>query len=153
MDEKYFIFREVTSAKELVNLLRFRYRVYRESRLQKFCPENDYGIGLDCFDLRARHFGLFFHDLYTMHPVGYMRVVEDENSCIQEELLRLVSEYPSLSEKLKITPKDPFPLMTYYPEAVRRLKLKKKDWWNPAGCRSNRLFLYLGLVCILSSQQ
>jgi len=74
--QSYFVFRQAQSVDELRALLKLRYKVYRESRLQQFVPENECGIDLDGYDLRSRHFGLFKNN---SHPIGYMRVVEDND--------------------------------------------------------------------------
>ena len=60
--DSYFVFREARSTSELEALFRLRYKVYQNSRLHCFEPANEYGINLDCYDLRARHFGLYMND-------------------------------------------------------------------------------------------
>lgn len=114
MKKNYFVFREAQSLSELESLLRLRYEVYRTSRLQQFVPENEYGIDFDCYDLRARHFGLFMNDI---EPVGYHRPVSNAYGPLCDEILRLAAQFPGMSEKVRSKPEQPLPIMTYWPEA------------------------------------
>ena len=114
---KYFVFREAANLDELLELFRLRYRVYRNSKLAKFVPENEHGIDLDCYDVRARHFGLFSVDSGTEQLIGYLRVVEDRKVSGQADVFELVKQAPDLKGRLENKPSCPFPLMTYFPDA------------------------------------
>lgn len=117
MDQHYFVFREPANINELKALLLLRYSVYRASRLHKFCPENEAGIDLDCYDLYSRHFGLYEHSGATSRPVGYVRMVTDKEGTFHDELFRLAGQSPSLFEKINRVPPNPFPVMNYAPDS------------------------------------
>ncbi len=55
----YYEFREVTDASGLQELFRLRYRSFRGSKLEGLVPENEHGLDIDCYDSKARHFGLY----------------------------------------------------------------------------------------------
>jgi len=74
--ENTYCFREARNVEELYALLKLRYEEYRNSRLAGFCPENEYGLDIDEFDLRSRHFGLFQQSADGEKAIGYMRVVQ-----------------------------------------------------------------------------
>jgi hypothetical protein len=116
-DQSYFVFREAANADQLLQLFQLRYQVYRNSKLAKFVPENEYGIELDCYDLRARHFGLFSVNRGAEQPIGYLRVVEDRKVSGKVDVFELLKQAPGLRCKLEGTPPCPFPLMSYFPDA------------------------------------
>lgn len=115
MQNKYYIFREPKNFDELKALLLLRYKVFRESRLEKFVVENEACINLDCYDLYSRHFGLYAHDGDSSRPVGYVRMVTDEEGTFRDELFELAKSIPSLYEKVNRIPEEPFPIMNYCP--------------------------------------
>jgi hypothetical protein len=117
MEQHYYIFREPTTFDELKALLLLRYKVFRESRLEKFVEENEACIDLDCYDLYSRHFGLYEHEGNSARPVGYIRMVTDDMGTFRDELFELAKSIPSLYEKVNRIPKEPFPLMNYCPHA------------------------------------
>lgn len=117
MDNTYFIFREAESLDELRSLLCLRYKIYRESRIRGFVTKNEYGIDLDCYDLRARHYGLFRHDLSGFQPVGYHRFVQESYGPMWQEVAKLTREFPSLYEQAQLSPRVPFPMMSHAPGA------------------------------------
>ncbi len=126
MEQHYFIYREPENFDELKVLLLLRYRVYRESRLQKFIEENEACIDLDCYDLYSRHFGLYEHIDDTSRPVGYIRMVTEETGTFRDELFELAKSIPSLYEKVNSIPRYPFPLMNYCPYVVELRKFYKE---------------------------
>lgn len=113
--EPYFVFREAKTTNDFNRLLRMRYRVFRNSNLAKLIQENDYGIDIDCYDLRARHFGLFRVENNTEGTAGYLRVVEDRLVPIEYPIISLIERMPELCDKLKQEPKYLFPTMNYLP--------------------------------------
>ncbi|MBI5022091.1 MAG: GNAT family N-acetyltransferase [Ignavibacteriales bacterium] len=115
MQNKYYIFREPNNFDELKALLLLRYRVFRESRLEKFVSENEAGIDLDCYDLYSHHFGLYEHDGDRSRPVGYIRMVTDQPGTFRDELFDHAKSIPSIYEKVNRIPKEPFPVMNYCP--------------------------------------
>lgn len=117
----YFCYREAHSEKELEELLRLRYQVYRNSRLAGFCPENAWGIDLDAWDARSLHFGLFRCDGSTEEPVGYMRVIQ-EGETHQAGYIRSIAWRKSaeMLETVANPPEVPFPAMSYFPGAMEK---------------------------------
>jgi len=134
----YFVFREAANAEELLALLRLRYRVYRDSRLTKFCAENKEGIDLDAYDLRSKHFGLFLHsDGLDACPVGYERVVEDRFKGVEDNLATILRWYPSIATEFRSNNQSIFPLLDYFPCAgsvsaiYRRCRIQGKKLVEP----------------------
>jgi len=127
-----FVFREAANADELLALLKLRYEVYRNSRVSGFVEENEFGIDLDAYDLRARHFGLFQANDSGGVPVGYLRVVEDRITSSAQTVLRIARDTIGKTNKIMANPLNPFPLMDHYPGAkvlhreYRRLETKGK---------------------------
>lgn len=95
-----------------------RYSVYRASRVRKFCPVNEVGIDMDCYDLSSRHFGLYEHTGSISRPVGYIRLVTETEGTFRNELFELSKTIPSIYEKVNRIPTEPFPLMAYFPDAA-----------------------------------
>jgi len=122
-----FVFREVQDANELLALLKLRYRVYRNSRLAGFVPENRWGIDIDEYDIRSRHFGLYWMHNGTEEPAGYLRVVEDRIIPGSHPIEAIAQRHPEFGEKTYATPAYPFPLMHYYPDA-KALAADHKMW-------------------------
>jgi GNAT superfamily N-acetyltransferase len=114
--DTYFVFREAKTIDDFGALLRLRYRVYRNSDLTKFIPENAYSIDVDCYDIRARHFGLFEVKRNRERAIGYLRVVEDRLVPAQRTIFSLVNGIPELRRRLEETPEHPFPMMNYMPD-------------------------------------
>ncbi|MCX5753161.1 MAG: GNAT family N-acetyltransferase [Candidatus Krumholzibacteria bacterium] len=112
----HFVFREAKTIDDLGALLRLRYRVYRNSNLAKFIPQNDFSLDVDCYDVRARHFGLFEVKKNKERAVGYLRVVEDRPVPAQHTIFSLVNGIPELRRRLEETPEYPFPMMNYLPD-------------------------------------
>jgi ribosomal protein S18 acetylase RimI-like enzyme len=119
----YFVFREAANAGELLELFQLRYQVYRNSKLARFIPESEYGINLDCYDARSRHFGLFCVQDGAEHVVGYLRVAEDQEVTGGTDVFELAKQFPGLASQLKEMPPHPFPLMTYFPDADALTKI------------------------------
>lgn len=110
MKDKYYIFREPKSLKDLENLLRLRYRVFSDTNLRCFVEQNLDEIDLDPFDLNAKHFGLFKMDC---EPVGYCRVVETHSDFNNDLLITIAKKY-NQTHKIMEEPADPLPTMTYF---------------------------------------
>jgi len=119
-----FVFREASNRKDLLELLRLRYRVYRNSRLSRFVNENEYGFDLDGYDLRARHFGLFLHDKNIIKALGYQRGIINQFGPLKDEILEISELYPNLSDKLNLKPKAPFPCLTFLPQSEKNIIMK-----------------------------
>ena len=118
MNETYFVYREPESIEELKSLLLLRYSVYRESRLRHYVEKDaSSGIELDCYDVRSRHFGLYKHENGSSRPVGYIRIVFDEEAACANEIRSIAEEVPGLADVVNETPVVPFPLMTCFPDA------------------------------------
>lgn len=112
----YFVFRESKTADELHSLLKLRYRVFCRSPLTSFDQPNGRGIDLDCWDLRARHFGLFRTKDGTSEAVGYMRVVEAASTSSSDMVRSVARCYTGLLDEVDIQAPHPFPLMKYFPD-------------------------------------
>ncbi|HOP08381.1 MAG TPA: hypothetical protein PLF13_13965 [candidate division Zixibacteria bacterium] len=120
-------FREAVTPDQLEAVMRLRYRVYQNSRLARFIPANPHGFDLDCYDLHARHFGLYCGE--DVEPVGYLRVVEEVDPGPVGHVLDLGRRVPELGRRLKETTPQPLPLMAYTPnvEVIERLLQEKRD--------------------------
>ena len=76
-----YYFREVRNKEELYQLLKIRYKAYRNSRNACLCPENNAGIDIDKYDFHAKHFGLFEqHNNTITKPIGYLRIIEQKET-------------------------------------------------------------------------
>ena len=128
--QSHFVFREAESADELEQLLRLRYRVYRECKLARFVEPSAYEIDLDCYDFRSSHFGLFKVSGDGEMPVGYLRVAEDGVDRHSDWVAEVAEHYPGLAEKVAQTPAKPFPLMNYFPDAdlLQETYTYVKEW-------------------------
>ena len=114
--EPHFVFREVQTADELLELFRLRYQTYRHSRLRELCCENDEGIDVDTFDSRSRHFGLWQHDATRERLTGGIRVVTTHATGVDKLMNELAGHSLLIGRVLKKRPSAPLPLLTY--EAV-----------------------------------
>ncbi len=115
MNTTYYTYREAQNTTELEALLKLRYKVYRNSALSNFCPENNAQLDLNPFDLNSRHFGLFENEEGVEKPVGYMRVVQQERSPSANQVLEIAKKACSkLADCLQQPITKPFPLMTYF---------------------------------------
>lgn len=123
-NSSYFVFREVQTHNELLELLRLRYAVYRDCRLEGFCPENKHGLDIDAYDARSRHFGLYsVNGNNAQELIGGIRVVEQSQTSAKRHLQLLASYYPIIRDALAKPIREQFPLLTYdseEKEAVRR---------------------------------
>lgn len=118
LENGFYLFREAQSLDELTLLLGLRYKVFSESqRLENAWSENDYKIDLDSWDLYSRHFGLFVGSPAKLIPVGYVRMVTDAEGPMKDQILSLKLKFPGLFEKIETPPPEPFPLLTYCPQA------------------------------------
>jgi hypothetical protein len=112
--DEYFVFREAHNIYELEQLFRLRYREYSSCKLEKFLSKNEHEIDIDYYDPRARHYGLFLViDNWGEYPVGYVRVIEDREMPIKNDVFELMASFGkedgSLSERSAL----PFPAMHY----------------------------------------
>jgi hypothetical protein len=125
---RHFVLREARNSTELEGLLRLRYDAYRANGLAPLVPQNVYGIDIDCYDLRARHFGLFRASRTGDDPVGCVRVIEDRVICGPASFDNILFRVPALRSLAQETPEQPFPVMTYLPgaEALRALYSRLK---------------------------
>jgi len=114
---EYFVFREAVNKEELLELLKLRYRVFRNSHLARFVPENQHQLDLDQWDPPSRHFGLFIITNGQSKPAGYLRVVENNEKPISPVIYSIAEEYSEFSYKVHQTPVIPFPLMKYFPDS------------------------------------
>lgn len=109
----YYSFREVKNTEELKALFHLRYQEFLKCRLNGFIEKNKYELDIDCYDLRARHFGLFCCTQHGEVLVGCMRVIDNKPTYIAEKVLKIASLSKLLFQKVNQTPKHPFPLMNY----------------------------------------
>ena len=127
----YYSFREVTRMTELEPLLRLRYKVFKEeSTTDDLFPENDLELDLDFYDLRSRHFGVYHIENDRETPVGYQRLILEEETRIAPSLRRWAADKPVLMERLAPqTKKAPLYLMTLNSsDAMWKYFFEKKDW-------------------------
>ncbi len=116
-DRKYFVYREAASSEELEALLRLRYQVYSGCNLAKFVHENELGFELDAYDFRSRHFGMFLVEHGVETPIGYLRVVEDNDLSNQPQVTALAAKYADHFGEINSQVPAPFPVFTYSPDA------------------------------------
>lgn len=115
MEKHEFIFREINEREDLLQMLKLRYSVYNNTRhLQEFCPENNYGIDVDEYDIRARHFGLYVRENNREKVIGYMRVIENGLTPIADKIKAIaLTNAPDLFQKINIIPNTPFPMIEH----------------------------------------
>jgi len=119
MSSTHFLFRAPDSREELRQLLQLRYAIYRESSLRNVTSKNDSEIDVDQYDLRSSHFGLYQLDDFGSKPVGYIRIVQDADDMVQNtaDVLAIANDCPETLERVFAPRREPFPLMTYFPDA------------------------------------
>ncbi len=124
-----FVFREVRTPEDLLEVLRLRYSVYRGSRLSRWCDENDDRIDVDCWDKHSRHFSLHIQEDGRSQLIGCLRVVE-ESQCKAKDLLAVAGQvsYRVRSEFLNPPPK-PLPLLHDWP-ADDNLEAMYQSWMD-----------------------
>lgn len=76
----YYIFRYPTTQHELLDLLKMRYRLFKNSVLTAILPDNVAGIDMDAFDLQAQHLGLYECREGVETPVGYTRGIQQKTT-------------------------------------------------------------------------
>jgi len=108
-----YVFREVRTANELLDVLKLRYKVYRNSRLSAFCPQNDEQIDVDIFDLQARHFGLYAVSEPCDRLIGCIRVVSENEQRHKPKFKLLASGSQVFVDKLNRDQSIPLPLCGY----------------------------------------
>jgi hypothetical protein len=111
----YFTFRELETENELLQALRLRYRVMRDSHLQGLCPENRFGIDLDGFDFSARHFGLYSHKNGSTTLIGCQRGVYPAGEIVNKMVSGLISRFAHYSTLLLSHRLLPLPCLEYMP--------------------------------------
>ena len=112
----YYEFREVTDSAGLEELFRLRYRCFRKSKLEGFVPENEHGLDIDCYDLRARHFGLYENNGSGERLVGNHRHVTDRQQPAAAAIRKIVATKPELQQRALTKPEHPFPVLNYWPD-------------------------------------
>ncbi len=112
----YYEFREVTDAAGLEELFRLRYRSFRNSKLEGLVPENEHGLDIDCYDLRARHFGLYENNGSGERLVGNHRHVTDKEQPAAAAIRKIVATTPVLQDRVLTNPEHPFPVLNYWPD-------------------------------------
>jgi len=110
-----YIFREILTPDELLEQLKLRYRVYRESRLSRLCPPNDVGLEFDCYDLTSRHFGLFLVGDRGERLVGAQRGVYPEGKHISRSAFEIVERRPALAQLAEACNRHELPCVGYMP--------------------------------------
>ncbi len=109
------VFREPETVDELIDLLHLRHEVFRSGRLSDMVAPNKYGLDVDCYDIRARHFGLYRVEEGAEIAVGYLRVVEDDYVEGQVDVHEIGRRIPEVGRLLEGEPSHPYPLMKYVP--------------------------------------
>ncbi len=142
MVQNKFIFKEICEQKELENILRLRYEICMKSRLRKFMKENPDNIEIDNYDPLSRHFGLYFMQNNISLPIGYIRVIHDDDFPMYNTVMKLTKQYPRLLNHISSKPDMPFPLMEYFPnkDLINQSYNKLKSTGERV-CSPGRLFL------------
>ncbi len=112
----HYEFREVTDAAGLEELFRLRYRCFRNSKLEGLVPENEHGLDIDCYDIRARHFGIYENNGSSERLVGNHRHVTDREQPAAAAIRDIVATRPELQQRVLTNPKHPFPVLNYWPD-------------------------------------
>lgn len=144
----YYSFREVTGMKELEPLLRLRYKVFKkEATTDDLFPENELELDLDFYDLRSRHFGVYHVENGWGMPVGYQRLILEDETAIAPALRRWAYGKPALMKRLSLSEKKaPLYLMTLNSSgAMWRYYFEKKEW--------GASFAEASRVCILENHR
>lgn len=115
-DKGYFVFREVQSSDELLELLRLRYNIYRNSRLAIFSKENLEKIDVDVYDAHARHFGYYKLEGNTCTAVGYIRMVDQNWNSSASLMTQLGDSVELVRNVLRKELCAPLPMCSYGPE-------------------------------------
>ena len=108
-----FIFREVRTAGELLDMLKLRYRVYRASRISGFCPINTEQIDVDENDQCARHFGLYETSEFPDKLVGSIRIVSEDEDRHVPKLQSLAACSQLVGAAIRKRPETPLPTCNY----------------------------------------
>ena len=109
---EYYVFREARNVHELKSLLELRYRGYHQSRCTALIDQNNCGLDIDAYDLRARHMGFFQLKGKESIPLGYMRLIEDEMTSTAPLIWQIAAGNSDLLDKLDQELEAPFPFMT-----------------------------------------
>jgi hypothetical protein len=115
-------FQEAKTTEALEELLQLRYRVYRIHH-PLLIPDNSFGLDIDCYDVRARHFGVYGqNELGLTKPIGYLRVIVDERPPLADLVEQVAIPYGSKMLKIvQAEPTVPFPTMIYFPEGKQAI--------------------------------
>jgi hypothetical protein len=102
-------FRELKTIDELELALKFRYRIYNESKvLQQLINPNKQEIDISVYDLYAKHFAILNS---ANEPIAYLRMVYFNPQPSADEVVKIASRNKiALGEKLL-----QFPFLEHYP--------------------------------------
>ena len=126
MNNECFVYREIFTADELKQMFMLRYELFRESRTKVLVNENSHNIDIDCYDLRSRHFGLFYFKNNVEHPIGYNRIVHDGYGPAWYTILQLAENFPEIYSQVHADPLAQLPVMALYPEPAILFDLYRK---------------------------
>jgi len=115
-DQDNFVFREVQTPEELLELCKLRYNVYRNSRLSNLCPENPQEMDFDNHDLHSRHFGLFHVIDGHQRIVGCQRGVYPSDMHTSQLAASLAASVPGLADKVAVDQISELPCLSYMPK-------------------------------------
>lgn len=126
-----YIFREVTNQQELVEVLKLRYKGYRNSRLTTFCSENEFGIDLDEYDKCAYHFGIFHRLGSTEKAIGYMRLIQEKETPVAKLVQKIATNCSQqILDKVNQTKYSHLPAMNYHLEIKTNIEHHVKESSN-----------------------
>lgn len=111
----HYICREPRTPEELLDIFRLRRRVFVESGLDVFLTKAGahYDVDIDCYDLRATHFGLYQCEKNGCKLVGSIRAVGPVETNSAGWVRSLTENMPRLRREIAKIPSRPLPLMKY----------------------------------------
>ncbi len=113
MNNTYYEFRAPKSIEELREILKLRYRVYKDCRLVDFVENNQSGYDIDPHNTRAYQMGLFMQTVEGTKVIGTHREVFDGIGPHADWITQIEKEININSYKNFDYTKYPFPAFTY----------------------------------------
>lgn len=118
------VIREPRTAMEMISLFKLRYRGYLESTCATLVNQNEIGMEVDAYDLKAIHFGLFQEGRFGSYPLAYLRVIQNEYSHHAPLVTQVIEQTEGLEVPTPIKEDCPLPMLAncaYVDEIRERL--------------------------------
>jgi len=119
-----FKFRASRDSSELEQLLKIRYRAFRNARNFEVVSFIRSGMELNSYDPYSHHLGLFGIDQNGMEvPVGYIRLITTESSPQNDQIFEIINNDRELERSLLINREEFFPSVKVLPGLKRYIDL------------------------------